>query len=196
MRESGSPVEKRPFPLDVVRFAEGWAVVVYREDGSHWHLLKPGWQEEKHLPYIFDSEEQAWRFVRDLFMFCIKQARLQHRNTDKVMNCEQCGRVIRAKFFEYCHQCLQENEFMFQQIWQGFYYLTGSSESALHRMALLLKVPVEQFSHVPQAFKTMVQRHLDLYLSMESQRNQGLQAWVESKSAGMYSGRRHRRVGY
>lgn len=159
---------KKAFPLSVVTApGQGWYVVITKENGERNQLLKPGWADDDTHPYIFDSEQEAWDFIRQLFYFCIKQAHMQLLNTDKILNCKQCGRIIRAKYFEYCHQCMQGNEFMLQQIWQGFYYMTGTAEGALQKITLLLKLSQEEFSQVPDAFKIIVQRQLELHDELE-----------------------------
>jgi hypothetical protein len=56
---------------------------------------------------------------------------------------------------------------MLQQIWQGFYYMTGSAEGALQKITLLLKLTREEFSQVPEAFQTIVQRQLELHDELE-----------------------------
>jgi hypothetical protein len=154
----------RPFPLDVVRVPSGFGIVVYLQDGVTWNLLKPGWENERADPYIFPTAEQAWNFLRDIFMFCLKQHHTQYLTTDKIMNCEHCGRIIRARFYRFCPQCLQENEFLFQQIWQGFYHMTGSDNAALQRLLLMLKIPPEHFTGLPDAFGSLVKRNLEAHL--------------------------------
>lgn len=166
---------KKHFPLSVVSApGKGWYVVIMLENGERNQLLKPGWSEDATHPYVFASEQEAWNFIRQLFYFCIKQAHMQFLCTDKILNCKQCGRVIRAKYFEYCTSCMQDNEFMLQQIWQGFYYLTGSAEGALQKIGLLLKLSKEEFSQVPEAFQIIVQRQLELHDELEQKnRNVG-----------------------
>jgi hypothetical protein len=175
MCDSETSASKRPFPLNVVPSPGGWTVAILMENGELNQLLKPGWREDNTQPYVFSSEDEAWSFIKQLFKFCLQQARLQHDSSDKVRNCTECGRVFRARFFDYCHDCLQANEFMLQQIWQGFYYLAGSEEGALHKAALLLKLPQEEFAQVPEAFQRMIQHHLALHSDLEKQRSQTAQ---------------------
>jgi hypothetical protein len=161
---------KKVFPLSVTPAPsqdQGWYVVITLENGERNRLLKPGWSDDDTHPYVFASEQEAWDFIRQLFYFCIKQAHMQFLTTDKILNCKQCGRIIRAKYFEYCATCMQGNEFMLQQIWQGFYYMTGSAEGALQKITLLLKLTREEFSQVPEAFQTIVQRQLELHDELE-----------------------------
>lgn len=158
---------KKPFPLNVVPTREGWSVAIFLENGEHKQLLKPGWKDEKNAPYFFPSEYEAWNFIKQMFSFCLQQSRMQYTNSEKIRNCTQCGKVFKATVLEHCHQCLQENEFILQQIWQGFYYLCGSESGALQKAAFLLKIPYEEFAQVPDAFQVMVRRHLDLSLELE-----------------------------
>jgi hypothetical protein len=164
--------QKRAFPLSVVPApGNGWYIVISLENGKTNRLLKPGWTSDATHPYQFASEQEAWDFIKQLFYFCIQQAHMQLLSTDKILNCKQCGRVFRARFFEYCHQCMQGNEFMLQQIWQGFYYLAGSEEGALHKISMLLKISKDEFTQVPEAFKLIVQKQLTLYSEMEKRKN-------------------------
>lgn len=181
----------RAFPLDVIQVPGGWGIVVYLRNGQEWNLMKPGWQEERHTPYVFQTDEDAWRFLKRLFLFCLQQRHLQFRETDKVMNCEECGRVFRARYFRVCGECLQKNEFMMQQIWQGFYYMTGSQEAALEKMSLLLKIPIEQCAQIPLAFNDMVKCNLNWHLQWEKE--QLAKAQPEETPASAPSGMRHRR---
>lgn len=170
MLEPKSSVGKKPFPLNVVPTGEGWRVAILLENGDNNHLLKPGWKDDKNSPYLFASEQEAWNFIKQLFSFCLQQSKMQMTPTEKIKNCAQCGKVFKATLFEYCHQCLQENEFMLQQIWQGFYYLSGSKEGALQKAAFLLKIPYEEFAQVPDAFQAMVRKHLELNMELEKYR--------------------------
>jgi hypothetical protein len=186
---SGSPqtVSNRPFPLDVVAVSDQWAIVVRLEDGSAWHLLKPGWTEDRQAPYVFSSPEEAWGFLRRTFLFCLKQRHSQYLQTDKIMNCEHCGRIMRARFFRYCFECLQENEQALHQVWQGFYYLTGSQEATLHKLSMLLRIPPEQLTTLPDAFGRLVRHNMALAdeLRLLSHRNEQ----PNKKPAGMHSNR-------
>ncbi|WP_373531531.1 hypothetical protein [Vampirovibrio sp.] len=162
---------KKPFPLNVVRLGEGWSVALLMENGENKQLLKPGWQGENKAPYLFNTEQEAWNFIKQMFNFCLQQSRMQHTTSEKIKNCGQCGKIFKATIFDHCHQCLQENEFVLQQIWQGFYYLAGSESGALQKAAFLLKIPYEDFAQVPEAFQAMVQKHLDLNIALEKSRS-------------------------
>lgn len=181
---------KKAFPLSVIPApGQGWYVGITLENGERNQLLKPGWTEDSTHPYVFASENEAWDFIRQLFYFCIKQAHMQFLNTDKILNCKQCGRIIRARYFEYCPQCMQGNEFMLQQIWQGFYYMTGSAEGALQKITLLLKLSKEEFSQVPEAFQIIVQRQLELHDELERRTRSAtktLAKKIEAQQAGFH----------
>lgn len=163
---------KKPFPLNVVRIKEGWSVAIFMENGDSKQLLKPGWKDEKNTPYLFQTEYEAWNFIKQMFSFCLQQARMQYTTSEKIKNCGQCGKVFKATVFDHCHQCLQENEFILQQIWQGFYYLAGSESGALQKAAFLLKIPYEDFAQVPDAFQAMVRKHLELNVELEKCRSE------------------------
>lgn len=171
MPEVHPPETKKPFPLNVVRLGEGWSVALLMENGENRQLLKPGWKDENNTPYLFQTEYEAWNFIKQMFNFCLQQARMQHTAVEKIKNCGQCGKVFKAAVFDHCHQCLQENEFILQQIWQGFYYLTGSESRALQKAAFLLKIPYEDFAQVPDAFQAMVSKHLELNVALEKNRS-------------------------
>lgn len=175
MSESSHTSEKKPFPLNVVHTREGWGIAILTESGEQRQLLRPGWQGEHTMAYQFGSEQEAWNFLKQMFHFCLQQARMQHTASEKIKNCCQCGAVFKATFFEHCHRCLQENEFVLQQIWQGFYYLAGSEKGALQKAAFLLKIPYEDFAQVPDAFQAMVKRHLELNTALEKAREERLQ---------------------
>lgn len=185
MNDIRPPESKKPFPLNVVPSPEGWSIAVFMESGETRQLLKPGWKDEKNAPYYFASEQEAWNFIKQMFNFCLKQARMQHTGTEKIKNCAQCNKVFRATLFEHCQQCLQENEFILQQIWQGFYYLAGSESGALQKAAFLLKIPYEEFSQVPDAFQAMVSKHLELNVALEKSRTQRAQLATEIRQAAV-----------
>lgn len=168
---SQQPNRKRPFPLNVTPIKEGWGIVVYQRDGTLWQLIKPGWQAERKQPYVFPDPEAAWDFVKRVFTFCLNQERLQSVNSNQVSNCEQCRKIFRGRY-HYCPECLQENEFLLQQIWQGFYYLTGSDDHAMHKMSSMLKIPMESFDQVPDALGVMAKRHATLSDTQAAIRNQ------------------------
>lgn len=171
MSEVHPPEPKKTFPLNVVRLREGWSVALLMENGENKQLLKPGWKDENNTPYLFQTEHEAWNFIKQMFNFCLQQARMQHTPLEKIKNCGQCGKVFKAAVFDHCHQCLQENEFILQQIWQGFYYLAGSESGALQKAAFLLKIPYEDFAQVPDAFQAMVRKHLELNVALEKNRS-------------------------
>jgi hypothetical protein len=182
--------KKRPFPLSVVPApGNGWFIVISLENGEVTRLLKPGWREDATHPYWFPSEQEAWDFIKQLFYFCIQQAHMQLLHTDKILNCKQCGRIFRARFFQYCHDCMQGNEFMLQQIWQGFYYLAGSQEGALHKISLLLKISGDEFTQIPEAFKVIVQKQLAIYAEMENQKNKPAKRLIQAlkEQGGLHS---------
>lgn len=161
--------QKRDFPLEVVQVPGGWSVVVYLRNNQEWSLMKPGWHDERHTPYVFKTSDEAWAFLRRLFQFCLQQHRTLYKKADRIMNCDQCGRVFRARYFRNCSECLQQNEFMLQQIWQGFYYMSGTQQGALEKMALLLDMPLEQVQQIPVAFGSMVRKNLEWHLEVERQ---------------------------
>lgn len=175
MSQVGQPSDKKPFPLNVIHSGEGWSIAILSESGENRQLLKPGWKGEKTASYQFPTEQAAWNFLKQMFNFCLQQSRMQHTASEKIKNCSQCGAVFKATVFDHCHHCLQENEFVLQQIWQGFYYLAGSEKGALQKAAFLLKIPYEEFAQVPDAFQAMVQRHLELNLALEKAREERLQ---------------------
>ncbi len=182
--------KKQHFPLEVMAFPGGWGVVVYLENGKTWNLLKPGWQEEKHQPYLFETSDEAWRFLKEMFMFCLKQHHAKYLEQNKIINCDQCGRIFRARFSSYCPECLQRNEFMLQQIWQGFYYRSGSDEEAFKKLSMLLKIPVEQLQRVHSAFGTMVNRNLEWQIKEQTQAGR---AEKSGSGGGMHSASRRQR---
>jgi hypothetical protein len=159
----------------VIHSGEGWSIAILAENGENRQLLKPGWKGEKTASYQFPTEQAAWNFLKQMFNFCLQQSRMQHTASEKIKNCGQCGAIFKATVFDHCHRCLQENEFVLQQIWQGFYYLAGSEKGALQKAAFLLKIPYEEFAQVPDAFQAMVQRHLELNMALEKAREERLQ---------------------
>ncbi len=191
MTETASSEAKKPFPLNVVRCAEGWSVAIFMENGASKQLFKPGWKDEKNAPYFFASESEAWNFIKQMFNFCLQQSKMQYTQSEKIKNCAQCGKVFRTSFFEHCVDCLQENEFVLQQMWQGFYYLAGSEAGALQKAAFLLKIPYEDFAQVPEAFQAMVRRHLALNMELEKsrvkQRGQVLMELTQNSAQGLRS---------
>lgn len=186
--------EKYQFPLDIMHLPQGFVVVVRHPNGRATQLLKPGWSEEANSPYLFQSPEQAWYFLRKLFLFCIKLQHTQFEGSDKIMNCDQCGRVIRAKFFQTCVECLKDSEFKLTQIWQGFYYMTGSHPDAAHKMALMLKIPLDKFELVPEAFRSLFTECQDFHQTLEAkQKSEPPPQFLPMKAAsGMRSSRSHR----
>lgn len=167
MRGDGLKHNEKPFPLDIVRLGDGYGIIVFLENGERWRLMKPGWQEDQTSPYVFATAAQAWGFLRDMFLFCLKQRHTQYAASDKIINCDYCGKVFRPRFFSYCPQCLQQNENVLQQVWQGFYHMTGSQDATLHKVALLLKISSDEFVNVPDAFNQMVKNHLQYYLTLD-----------------------------
>lgn len=190
MSDTSQPEAKKPFPLNVVPSPEGWSVAVFMENGEARQLLKPGWKDENNTPYFFQSEHEAWSFIKQMFNFCLQQARMQYTSSEKIKNCAQCNKVFKATLFEHCQQCIQENEFLLQQIWQGFYYLAGSESGALQKAAFLLKIPYEEFAQVPDAFQAMVRKHLEMNMALEKTRSQRAKLAAEitpAKSPGLRS---------
>ncbi len=143
---------EKAFPLQVIRYRTGWAIMLMQPDGEQRHLLRPGWETETRSPYVFQTPQEAWNFLKQLFMFCLKQQHTLYLGTDKVMNCERCGRVFRARFYGYCPGCMQENRDMLQQIWQGIYFQTGSQDHALERISALLRIPKSQLKEAQAAY--------------------------------------------
>ena len=191
-------MEQKPFPLSLAPAPGGWYIVILLENGERNRLLKPGGRDDdddETIPYLFHTQQEAWEFIKELFSFCLKQARMQCLHTDKIINCIQCGRVFRAKFFDCCTSCMKDNEFMLQQIWQGFYYLTGSEASTMRKISLLLKLSEEDFSLMPEAFKTIVQRQLTIFSDESDKRkspDQQLAKLVKARVSGLHvSKRRH-----
>jgi hypothetical protein len=182
------------FPLDVLQIPKGFVVVVRLTNGQTCQLLKPGWEDETHAPYIFQSAEQAWYFLRKLFLFCVKMQHTQYECSDKIINCDQCGRVIRAKFFQTCVECLKESDLKLNQIWQGFYYMTGSAEDAKHKMALLLKIPLEKFESVPEPFRSLFTECINVNNELEEKKKATPLPMLPKvqPSSGMRSSRSHR----
>ena len=182
-------MEKKSFPLNIAPAPGGYFMVITTENGQKTQLLKPGKCEAQSQPYLFETQQDAWNFIKELFFFCIKQSHSQCLHTDKILNCKQCGRVFRAKIFDYCPGCMQSNEFMLQQIWQGFYHMTGSESNTLDKMALLLKIAKEDFALMPEAFQTIVQRQLALHQEMESRTRRvdhRLSKILKSRSSGLH----------
>lgn len=185
---------KKQFPLRLAPAPGGWHMVIALENGESNRLLKPGYKEETTQPYLFASQQEAWDFVKQLFYFCIRQSNMQSIAPDNIFNCKQCGRIFRANFFDHCSPCMQGNEFMLQQIWQGFYHMTGSEESAMQKVSQLLKIPEEDFAKIPTGYRTIVQRQLELYTEIENRKNspaQKLGKMIKANPSGLHLSRRN-----
>jgi len=142
-----------PFPLSVDPFRHGWCITVHLQDGRHWQLLKPGWDFEASAPYVFESPGEAWDFLRKIFLFCLKQQNPYH---DKLCNCPNCGKVYRARFLTACEDCTMVNDLLMQQIWQGLYYMSGSYDEVIMRMAMLLNISPQTLMNIKSAYAMIV----------------------------------------
>jgi hypothetical protein len=183
---------KKRFPLSIAPAPGGYFMIIALENGQTNKLLRPGKTADSTQPYLFASQQEAWNFVKELLYFCLKQACSQCLHADKILNCKQCRRVFRAKFFDYCPRCMQGNEFMLQQIWQGFYHMTGSESSTMQKVALLLNISKEDFSLMPEAFQKIVQRQLWLHTEMENRAkspDQQLCKIIKSRPSGLHLSR-------
>jgi hypothetical protein len=163
--------KKKPFPLRLAPVPGGWHMVIHLENGQSHPLLKPGRTAEDTQAYLFGSQQEAWRLIKKLFYFCMTQTPTQGLSITAIVSCKQCARTFRAKFFDCCAQCLQSNEFMLQQLWQGFYYLTDPEDSTLQKVYRLLKISGEEFARMPEGYKTIVQHQLLLYTDIENRKS-------------------------
>ncbi|MBX2859910.1 MAG: hypothetical protein KTR14_01655 [Vampirovibrio sp.] len=164
-----SAPEARDFPFDVIQVSNGWCVVVYLRNGKPWNLLKPGWDKESNQPYLFESQDKAWQFLKNLFLFSLQCQHNHYAGADKVINCRQCRKIFRAKFYPVCHECLQENEHYLHQLWQGFYYMTGKDDATLQRMSVLLNIPVDKLKMIHHGYANIVSQNIQQQLSLEEE---------------------------
>lgn len=161
---------KRSFPLDVVRTADGYAIVIQPEGAYASYLLKPGWGGSPPYLYTFETEREAWDFLKQIFTFCLKQRTMNALGRERVINCEACRRVFRAKTVPYCDLCLRSNEELLRQIWQGFYFQTGCEVSTYQKMLLLLQMIAYEFEGVPDVIATIVENHVNFSEQWEKQK--------------------------
>ena len=150
---SKQPITPPPFPLTVDPFMHGWCVTVHLENGQRWRLLKPGWTWEVTEPYVFETPGEAWEFLRKMFQFCARQ---QNPYNDRLVNCAFCGKVYRARFLTACEDCTTGNEDVMAQLWQGFYFTTGSYDEMIMRIALALNITPDRLAEIRTAYAQMV----------------------------------------
>ena len=145
-----------PFPLSVDPFRGGWCVTVHQQNGQRWYLLKPGWSAETADPYVFCTAAEGWAFLRKVFLFCTRQ---HNPHNDMLCNCPSCGKVYRGRFLTACEDCTMTNDYLMQQIWQGLYYMSGSYDEVIARMAMLLNISPDKLLNIKSAYAMLVNQN-------------------------------------
>ncbi len=89
--------------------------------------------------YPFQTQQEAWQFVRQIYQFCGQSNQLRRLGGHHVSHCEGCGIVFEATANPFCDPCLAEEENIFKRFCEGVYHRTGSSQEALSRLAGMIK---------------------------------------------------------
>jgi hypothetical protein len=58
--------------------------------------------------------------------------------------------------------CLKDNEFVLQQLWQGFQLKSDPDFTDQQKITVILNSSDQDFSQIPELFKTLVQQQLAL----------------------------------
>ena len=155
------------FPINFAPATGGYVMLITLENGVQLKLLQHNPETEETEPYRFLSQQEGWVFLRELFHFALKLDNGHCLFSDKILHCLECHRVFRAKQSYYCPACTQKNEFLLQQVWEGFAHIRGHDNTALKKIEVLLHANEEAFSLIPQGFQTIVQRKLSLFVDLE-----------------------------
>lgn len=151
---------KRRFPLIMAPAPRGWHLLICLENGKSERLIKAGRNAEKAIPFLFNSQQDAWIYLKELFIFFRKPLVSEEPNTEKLKNCKQCDRIYRVRNTEYCPLCIKANEFMLEQIWLGFALPTDRDFSMPQKVTVMLQTSEDEFIQIPELFKTLVQQQI------------------------------------
>ena len=70
---------------------------------------------------------------------------------------------------EYCTLCIEDNEILLQQLWQGFQYKIDDEATPAEKITLILSASDEEFQQIPELFKVHVQKQLAIDTELDSQ---------------------------
>jgi len=138
--------QRSTFPVDVISVQGGWAIAVQSKKGQGHMLLQPGWNNAETTntgaqPYIFETAEAAWDFVRKIHRFWQHTQAMRQFGAQHHTHCESCGRNVKALYNSpYCQQCLETNDDALHQFCVGVYHRTGDSQETIGRLAATLQV--------------------------------------------------------
>jgi len=162
--------EKKHFPLALVPAPRGWNLQVSQANGNSIRLIKPGRRNDAGVPYLFASQQDAWNTVKELFSLFLKSEKAdESTNKDKLRNCKQCQRIFRAKHLEYCSLCIEDNELLLQQLWEGFQGKPNDGYTPAEKIILILNASDEEFQQIPELFKVHVQKQLAIDAESDNQ---------------------------
>jgi hypothetical protein len=154
---------RNAFPLSLVPVPQGWHLVILVDNVSV-PLLKPNSTANLETPYRFESQQQAWELVKELFELHVRQVPNRELLHGKIRTCSKCNRPFRAKHTPHCHHCQMDNDYLLQQLWPGFTELfeglEDSEENTAEKIRRVLHLSEEQYCRVPIYFQETVQQPL------------------------------------